>query len=127
MDVRPDPSGLDRLEDGDYGMRAIRIQPSSFIDNLWEEHVGTKLPYPFTAGEDGMVAGQDFWQGSVVRVIGFQKDLHNHSLDLPWGAAFDDPQKAVGMYLVTSDKNGDWGVHDTAVMSMTVLGEENTP
>jgi hypothetical protein len=106
-------------------VRAIRIQPEPFVDQLTEDgHECTKLPYAFVADETGAIAGQDFWQGIVARVIGFQKDLAVQHIDLFWREVLDDPQRAVGMYLVTSDSAGDWGVHDTAIRDMTILQED---
>ena len=105
-------------------MKVIRIQPEPFIDQLTEDgHELTKPPYAFVADETGIIAGQDFWQGTVTRVVGFQKDLYVQKIDLLWREAVESPQRAVGMYLVTSDSAGDWGVHDTPVRNMTVLQE----
>jgi hypothetical protein len=102
-------------------MKVIRIQPNPEIDNMVDGHEMTKLPYAFVADETGAIAGQDFWRGTVTRVIGFQRDLAVHHIDLFWREVVEDPQLAVGMYIVTSDSAGDWGVHNTAVRDMTVL------
>jgi hypothetical protein len=102
-------------------MTIIRIQPEPFVDNMIDGHEMTKLPYPFVADEQGMIAGQDFWKGDPFQVIGFQKDLAIHRIDLHWHEALAEPDLAVGMYLVTRDEAGDWGVHWTSVRSMTVL------
>lgn len=102
--------------------KIFKIQPSEFIDNMWEGgHVGTKLPYPFFVDEKGMIDGQDFWNGDPYRVIGFQKDLAVHKVNLWWNDAVKDPSQVVGMYLVTANKKGDFGVHQTAVSSIELL------
>lgn len=101
----------------------IRIQPSEFTDQVSDEgHQMTKLPYPFYVNaSDGTVNLQEFWKGDPYRVVGFQTDLARHEIDLRWEDAAKDPQKAVGMYLVTADSRGGYGVHTTAVQSMDVM------
>lgn len=101
----------------------IRIQPHARIDNITDDgHAMTQLPYPLFVNEaDGSVQRQDFWQGKVLRVVGFQKDLARHEIDLWWSEAAKDPQRAVGMYIVTTDKDGGMGVHDTAVREAEVI------
>lgn len=102
--------------------KIFKIQPSEFIDNMWEGgHVGTKLPYPFFVDEKGMVENQDLWNGDPYRVIGFQKDLAVQEIDLRWNDATKDPSRAVGMYLVTANKKGDFVTHETAVRSIEVV------
>jgi hypothetical protein len=109
----------------------IRFQPAAYIDMLTDDgHTGTKLPYPIVADEKGMVQGQEFWKGDPNRVIGFQKDLARHEIDLWWHDAVKDPSATVGMYLVTDNTAGDMGVHQTAIESATVYGQpdpEETP
>lgn len=101
----------------------IRIQPGPYTDHLTDDgHELTKLPYPFFVNEEtGAVGRQEFWQGTVLRVVGFQKDLARHEIDLWWEGAVKDPQRAVGMYVVTTDSEGGMGVHPTAVSSMEIL------
>lgn len=103
--------------------RVFKVQPAPFVDNLFEGgHEGTKLPYPFFFNESGQIQdSSNFWRGRVVRAVGFQRDLTVHEVNLWWRDALDDPQCAVGMYLVTTDSNGGMGVHETAVQSMTEL------
>jgi hypothetical protein len=96
-------------------MPNFMIQPASFIDQMKDGHEMTKRPYPFFVDAMGLVGNQDFWQGSVVRVAGFQKDLAVQQIDLRWKDAMKDPGKAVGMYLVTVDSKGNYGVHNTAM------------
>lgn len=101
-----------------------KIQTAPVIDAISDDgHVGHRLPYPFYVLPDGSVDGQDFWQGKVTRVAGFQRDLARQQVDLTWDDALADVQKAVGMYLVTFDSAGWLGVHDTAVQSVEVLGK----
>jgi hypothetical protein len=102
----------------------FKIQTAPRIDGLTEDgQEMTQLPYPFFVDNKGSVEFQDTWQGRVTRVAGFQRDLAVQQIDLRWADAQKDPQKAVGMYLVTSDSKGDLAVHDTAVdtLEMVVL------
>lgn len=99
----------------------FKIQPSAFTDQIRDGHQMAKLPYPFFVSENGSVGSQDFWQGDPCKVIGFQKDLAVHRIDLWWKDAVGDPQQAVGMYLVTADDKGGWGVHSTAIDSVQQL------
>jgi hypothetical protein len=103
-------------------MAIYRIQPSAFTDQITSDgHQLTKLPYPFYADASGAVQRQDIWNGKVTRVIGFQRDLARSAIDLRWADAVKNPAEAVGMYLVTSDKAGDWGTHHTAVQTMELV------
>lgn len=105
-------------------MTIIKLQPAAYIDNIYEGgYVGTKLPYPFFVNEDGNVGRQDFWRGAIVRVIGFQRDLAKMQIDVRWVEAIDDLSKVIGMYLVTSDENATYGVHQTAIIEAEVLTE----
>lgn len=99
-----------------------KLQPSAFTDQLTEDgHQLTKLPYPFFVNEDGSVRRQDVWAGQVVRVVGFQRDLAVQQIDLWWKQAVQEPERAVGMYLVTADSKGDLGSHSTAISSVEVI------
>lgn len=105
-------------------MTFIRIQPAPRIDNISDDgHAFTQLPYPYLVNEAGEVQAQEFWQGTVSRVIGFQKDLAKQTIDLWWRDAFQNPESIVGMYLVTSDNRGNWAVHDTAMQSALPFAE----
>lgn len=64
---------------------------------------------------------QDFWRGNPLRAIGFQRDLARHEVDVWWDEVVGDPQKAVGLYLVSTDAKGGMGVHDTAICEVAVL------
>lgn len=101
--------------------KTIRLQPSEFTDNIRDGHEMTKLPYPYFVAEDGTVGQQDFWDGDPVRVIGFQRDLAVQQIDLWWKDAVTDPQRVVGMYLVSESAEGVWGVHQMAISDVSVI------
>lgn len=99
----------------------IKLQPSPRVDHITDDgHEMTQLPYPFYVAEDGSVERQDFWRGDPAAVVGFQKDLAVQQIDLWWRDAVKDPQKAVGMYVVTTGPKG-LGVHMIAIAEVTVL------
>lgn len=98
-------------------MNLIKIQNAPIIDGYRDGHTYTRLPYPFYVNQDGVIQGQDLWQGTVAQVIGFQRDLARQQIDLWWRDAAKDPAKTVGMYLVTVDSKGDFATHTTAVDS----------
>lgn len=104
-----------------------RLQPADRPDGIHSD--GTPMyqqPWPVVARPDGSVVGaDDHWCGEVVQVIGFQAKPTVHSIDLNWSGFLLDPQQAVRMYLVTSDKNGNWRSFDTAVESVTEVAVEN--
>lgn len=105
--------------------RILRVQPASRIDNLTADgQEMTQQPYPLFVSEDGSVGRQDFWDGRILRVLGFQRDLAVQQLDLRWAYAWTEPEKAVGMYVVAVDKDGNMFNLDTAVESITVEGPE---
>lgn len=100
----------------------IRIQPAARIDNLTADGQElTQLPYPLFVEEDGTVGRQDFWQGRITRVVGFQRDLAVQQVDLWWRDVPDDPERAVGMYIVGADNTGGMFNLDTAVESAEVI------
>lgn len=101
-------------------MKVYTIQTAPFVDNMVAGHEMTKLPYPFFVNEDGTVQRQDFWAGKVARVAGFQRDLATMQVDVSWEQAKADVQTVVGLYLVTSDATGWYGVHETAIASVKV-------
>lgn len=108
---------------GPGSARIIEIQTAPYTDHLTDDGQQlTKLPYPFFADEHGMIGRQDFWRGKVLRVVGFQRDLNQEMIDLFWDDAYAEPEKAVGMYVVTENRRGDWVTHMTAVDSMKELG-----
>lgn len=103
--------------------KVIMIQPASYTDQIRDGHQMTKQPYPLFVEQDGAVRRQDFWKGDPLQVIGFAKDLAVQQIDLWWQDAAADPQRAVGMYLVTADSTGQFSTHPTAVDSVKVLAE----
>lgn len=94
----------------------IRIQMAPVIDSISDdgEHVGSRMPYPFFVDENGFVQQQDFWQGMVFKVIGFQNHPSVQKLSLLWSEV-KDPSEIIGKYLVTTDVNGQWGSFPTAI------------
>lgn len=102
-------------------MTVYKIQPAECVDRIHNGHEMTKLPKPyFVNADDGAVGRQDYWQGDPAAVVGFQADLAVNRIDLTWQEAAADPARAVGMYLVTTDSEGAWSTHLTAVASMAV-------
>jgi hypothetical protein len=100
-------------------MTVFVIQNAPAVDGIDADgHERTKLPYPFFVDGDGKIGRQDFWQGDPGRVVGFQKDLAVMQIDLRWAEAVGDLWQAVGMYLVTENSHGQYGVHLTAVQSV---------
>lgn len=104
-------------------MQIITLQPSARTDHITDDgHELQQLPYPFHVDVQGLIQRQDFWQGKVYRVIGFTAKPEAGFIDLSWRAAWDDPEKAVGKYVVTSDDKGDWSTHILAIQSATRHG-----
>lgn len=98
----------------------VSVQVAPEVDGLSADgHARYRTPYPVVIREDGHVGNQSFWQGHTRHAIGFQKDLAKMRIDLFWADAFKDPEQMVGMYLVTDNADGNWGVHRTAVVSAT--------
>lgn len=93
-----------------------RIQMAPVIDSISDDlnHVGSRLPYPFFVDAEGYVQLQEFWQGEVYRVIGFQNHPAVQKIDL-WWHKVQEPADIVGKYVVTSDKAGGWSTFPTAV------------
>jgi hypothetical protein len=101
--------------------RLIMLQPSSYVDQIKDGHEMTKLPYSYYVHEDGSVGRQDHWQGDPAQVIGFAEDLAVQEVNLLWEDVVEDPQGAVGMYLVTADSKGNFATHPTAISSVEVI------
>lgn len=118
----------DRLLTFTVPQAIISVQPSAFTDNLWgtesgEIVEGTKLPYPFHARKnDGRITRQDFWGGTPWRIMGFSRTPEPGRIDLYWrdGSFQETPDLAVGLYVVTQDRDGGMSVWQTAVASVTV-------
>lgn len=90
--------------------QVVVIQPAPFVDNVVNGHEFYKKPYPLSVDADGYVQFQDFWQGLYFKAIGFQRDLDVQKIDVWWGDAFSSPESIIGLYLVTSDDDGNWEV-----------------
>lgn len=116
---------IDRRTEPETRPQVLRVQPASRIDNLTADgQEMTQQPYPLFVSEDGSVGRQDFWDGRILRVVGFMRDLAVQEVNLWWKDAWTDPQQAVGMYVVARDKDGQLFNLDTAVESITVEGPE---
>ena len=102
---------------GRYAARIVTLQPAAHVDHLTEDGEElTRLPYPFHVNVHGEIQRQDFWKGMPERVIGFVSDLHRQEIDLDWDVIFREPQRAVGQYVVTQDRTGQWATHTLAIM-----------
>lgn len=96
--------------------KILVLQPSAHTDHLTQDGVELQqLPYPFFVKEDGTAT-----VGSqTLRVVGFQRDLARHQIDVHFKAVWADPQLAVGLYLVTDDGKT-WSVHINAISTATL-------
>jgi hypothetical protein len=93
----------------------ITIQPGMAAD--------FSLPYPFHVFDDGRIDRQDFWRGKMFRVIGFQTYFERMTIDLFWRDIVEEPERAIGMYVVTADDKGfdaTWSVHRNAISHVEV-------
>lgn len=98
----------------------LTIQPAPRVDHITEDGTElTQLPYPFHAGKDGVIQRQEFWEGKPLRVLGFSRDLAKQQINLWWPEAWTDPERAIGMYVVTENADHSMQVTVTAVDSMT--------
>lgn len=78
-----------------------------------------QVPYPFHANPEGHIGAQDIWQGDPAKVIGFVRKLGEQRVDLRWKEFLNDPQQAVGMYVITADREGNWSTHVGAISEVT--------
>lgn len=82
--------------------------------------VGTPRPYPFHVdAQTGDINRQDFWKGRPHRVIGFVADPDAFTVDVPWAEVPADPQRVVGMHVITEDADCTWNTWDAPVESVT--------
>lgn len=79
---------------------------------------GAVRPYPYFVNSDGLVERQDFWRGTPHKLVGFCKKRGTGELDLPLFDFLESPQKAVGMYPVFENKNGEWGTYGSPIESI---------
>lgn len=84
-------------------------------------------PYPYHVNPNGTVRRQDFWRGRVARVIGFTDRLDVEEISLPWHKAVENPQAAVGRYVVTSDDQNCWFTFPTPIEAVRVQEERKSP
>ena len=87
-------------------MPTITIQPGQ-PDEGMGYNVAKPLPYPWHIDtESGEVGHQEFWNGEPFRLLGFQKNAQVQMVDLMLDQFVENPNLAVGMYAVFSDKDG---------------------
>jgi hypothetical protein len=101
--------------------RYLYIQNAPVTDNITDDGTAlSKRPWPVVADEDGVVHTPSYALG-MRQVFGFQRDLAVQHVDLRFEDAYADPEKAVGMYMVSIDKDGVMGVELSAVDHVSVL------
>lgn len=106
-------------------MKIVTLQPSPRTDHITEDgQEFTQLPYPFHVTETGEVLRQDFWRGDPARIVGFTKEPQPGRLVYTWEEVAADPQRAVGLYIVSQDRAGRWAVHVIAVAEVQVRDAE---
>lgn len=105
--------------------RIVTLQPAAYVDNLWSAPgnrvvEGTKLPYPFHVREDGSVELQDVWQGDPTAVVGFVSEPESRTLVHRWADVWPEPDRAVGLYVVTMNAEGAWATWPVAIETVKV-------
>lgn len=99
----------------------LKIQQAPVTDNITADgHVGARLPWPVIADSEGLVHIPSSQLG-MTRIPGFQKNLAVMRVDVWWPEVFADPDKAIGMYLVSYYDGGPMAVCLSAVDSVEVL------
>lgn len=94
----------------------LHMQEAPITDNITADgHVGSRLPWPVIADEDGIVAVPS--SRLMHRVVGFQRDLALQQVDVFWSEAYADPSKVVGMYMVSENHSGKYQCGLSAVDS----------
>lgn len=100
-------------------MTIITLQPAPIVDYITPDGSELmKLPYPFHVDTDGSIGRQDFWNGYPLRVLGFVADPNRMQIDLYWEEIVKNPQRAVGMYVVTEDADRVFSTHVVAIASV---------
>lgn len=103
-------------------MRTFMIQPSAYVDHITEDGAElTRSPYPLYTDDEGNVLKQEFWRGDPQRIPGFMRDAAVQQIDVPWSAFVEDPQQAVGMYIICQDDKGNYSNQMTAVERVETL------
>lgn len=92
---------------------AVVLQPADVTDGLIDGEELTKRPYPFFVHKRGGI----FNHSAAVKAIGFVGDPNRQEVDLWWPDFIRDGdlQKAVGMYLITADRQGRWSTQVVAI------------
>lgn len=100
----------------------ITIQPAEFVDHITEDSTElTKLPYPVHAwSEDGRVPKNMGGWTEPERIVGFQRDPSVQQVDVPWHVVREDPDQAVGLYVVAANADGSMTSLTTAVRDVRV-------
>ena len=76
-----------------------------------EYDVTLPVPHPFHTTDSGLIVEHALMEGG--RILGFMKTPEPSTLDLPWAAFTEDPDSAVGLYIVTVEPDGNlssWGL-----------------
>lgn len=95
-------------------MKTITIQPRELEDMT--------LPYPFHIDEKGNVGRQDFWKGKPLKLIGFNGNP-NPEVDkktINVSMFLKSPKKAIGLYPIFENKNGDWNTYKDPIESVHI-------
>ncbi len=102
--------------------RYLIIQTAPVIDSISDDgHIGRQKPWPVIAEEEtGLIATPSSALG-MVAVVGFQRDLAVHHIDVQWSDVVDDPDRAVNTYLVYTTTDEGMHVSLSAVESASVL------
>lgn len=100
----------------------ITLQPASRTDHITPEGLElTQKPYPMHVNERGWLAPGTPYSSEANRVVGFTADLARQHVDLKWDDFVDDdPQRAVGMYVITEKAPGRFSTWEIAIETVTV-------
>lgn len=102
-------------------MKTITLQPAPRVDSISDDGTElTQLPYPFHVRENGQILRQDFWKGNPLWVVGFVADLNRREVDIMWHVAIKNPDRMVGMYIVTMNADDGVASHISAVDTVKV-------
>lgn len=73
--------------------------------------LGFTPPAPFRVNVVGAITGRPSTSASPDHLVGFTSRMDRFDVDLELSEFFDDPERAVGMYPVTSDDHGYLATH----------------